>query len=104
MEPRSSFEDPPPAERDAQARETFRTAVAFHRAGRLAEAQERFRQTLQLQPTHVQAMVLLAVLLLELNRPQDALELTARALAAAMPACEYRDYIQVLPQMAPLEV
>jgi tetratricopeptide (TPR) repeat protein len=65
---------------EAQAHQAFQTAVAFHRTGQLQEAQQRFQETLRLQPTHVQAMVLLAVVLLALDRPEDALGLARQAL------------------------
>jgi len=63
-----------------RAQRTFQAAVAFHQSGRLQEAQERFQETLRLQPTHVQAIVLLAVVLLALDQPEDAIGLTAQAL------------------------
>jgi tetratricopeptide (TPR) repeat protein len=62
------------------AEQTFRIAVAHHRAGRIPEAQRCFEETLRLQPAHLQAMVLLAAVLLDVQRPREAFELTAQAL------------------------
>ncbi len=62
------------------AQQTFQVALSLHRSGQLEQARQHFEETLRLQPNHVQTLVLLAALHLELANPEEALGLTKRAL------------------------
>jgi tetratricopeptide (TPR) repeat protein len=56
-------------------------AVAMHREGRLAQAEQMYRQVLRWQPDQPDAYHLLGLLAAQLNRPEDALPLFERAIA-----------------------
>src|SRR3954471_14271860 len=66
-----------------QIADALGAAVAHHRAGRLAEAEAIYRQVLQAQPDHAEAMHLLGVIALQCGNPQAGVELIERAIAAA---------------------
>ncbi len=61
--------------------QTFDLAVGHHRAGRLAEAEQLYRQILALQPEHVDAMHLLGAIAHQAGRNDDAIDLMRRAIA-----------------------
>jgi tetratricopeptide (TPR) repeat protein len=58
----------------------FHEALALHRQGRRDEAAEIYRQVLDCQPRHVQALTFLGVIAFESNQFEHALELASRAL------------------------
>jgi len=59
----------------------MQTAIRHHQAGRLAEAEEIYRQILDRQPGHAQALELLGALNLQRGRSDVAVDLIGRALA-----------------------
>ncbi|MBC7541449.1 MAG: tetratricopeptide repeat protein [Candidatus Sericytochromatia bacterium] len=56
------------------------TALAHHQAGRMASAEPLYRQVLQSEPNHPDALHLLGLLALQTDHPQEAFELIGRAL------------------------
>jgi predicted TPR repeat methyltransferase len=64
-------------------------AMAKHREGQLAEAEQMYRQALRWQPDHPDAYHLLALLAAQLNRADDALPLFERAIALNPTVPEY---------------
>jgi len=64
-------------------------AMAKHREGRLAEAEQMYRQVLRWQPDQPDAYHLLGLLAAQLNRPDDALPLFERAIALNPAVPEY---------------
>jgi predicted TPR repeat methyltransferase len=64
-------------------------AMAKHREGKLAEAEQMYRQALRWQPDHPDAYHLLALLAAQLNRADDALPLFERAIALNPTVPEY---------------
>lgn len=61
----------------------FQTAIAHHRAGNLAQAEVGYRQILQLQPNHADAMHLLGLVAHQVGRHAQAAELIAKAVRIA---------------------
>ncbi len=64
-------------------------AMAKHREGRLAEAEQMYRQALRWQPDHPDAYHLLGLLAAQLNRPDDALPLFEHAITLNHEVPEY---------------
>jgi len=64
-------------------------AMAKHREGRLAEAEQMYRQALRWQPDQPDAYHLLGLLAAQVNRPDDALPLFERAIALNPAVPEY---------------
>jgi tetratricopeptide (TPR) repeat protein len=64
-------------------------AMAKHREGRLAEAEQMYRQVLRWQPDQPDAYHLLGLLAAQVNRPDDALPLFERAIALNPTVPEY---------------
>jgi predicted TPR repeat methyltransferase len=64
-------------------------AMAKHREGQLAEAEQMYRQALRWQPDHPDAYHLLGLLAAQLNRPADALPLFEHAIALNPTVPEY---------------
>jgi predicted TPR repeat methyltransferase len=60
---------------------TLQQALSLHQQGQFAAAEARYRQVLQLQPLHFDALHLLGVLARQSGQPQQAIELIGRALA-----------------------
>ncbi len=60
----------------------FQQALALHRAGRLAEAEQLYRQAIARQPNHAESLFYLGVLLNQSGRPGLALPLLQGAVAA----------------------
>ena len=71
------------ADNAARADAAFRQAYALHQQERLAEAQSLYRQALQFQPLHFQALHSLGVIALQQNKPEQAIELLRSALTLA---------------------
>jgi predicted O-linked N-acetylglucosamine transferase (SPINDLY family) len=65
------------------ARELLAQAYAHHQAGRLAEAQERYRDALAADPHGYDAVYMLGVLALQLGRPEEAAGFFERAVGIA---------------------
>ena len=59
----------------------FASASQHHRAGRLADAEKLYRQILQVDPQHADALHLLGVLAHQLGRHEGAADLIAKAIA-----------------------
>src|SRR5215475_2871467 len=64
-------------------------AMAKHREGRLAEAEQMYRQVLRWQPNNPDAYHLLGLLVAQLNRPEDAIPLFEHAIALNPVVPEY---------------
>lgn len=60
--------------------EALRLAIAHHQAGRLQQAEAIYRQILQIQPTHPDALHLLGVIALQVGQHDVACELIGKAL------------------------
>ena len=60
----------------------FNEAVADHQAGRLADAEAKYRKILDVDPTHAGALHLLGVLAHQAGQPETAVDLIGRALEA----------------------
>lgn len=69
--------------------ETLQTALTHHQAGRLAEAEALYRQILQAQPDHPDALHLLGVIAHQGGKHDVAVEYIARAIALNPIAAEY---------------
>lgn len=63
------------------ADERLDLAIAHHQAGRLQQAEEGYRQILQLDPRHADALHLLGMVLHQLGSHEPAIEMMNRALA-----------------------
>src|SRR5579883_2224479 len=59
----------------------FSAALAHHQAGRLAEAETLYRDTLAAQPDHADALHLLGVLASQVGQHEVAVDLIERAIA-----------------------
>jgi len=59
----------------------FAAGLAHHQAGRLAQAETLYRETLALEPDHADALHLLGVLASQIGRHDVAVELIDRAIA-----------------------
>jgi predicted O-linked N-acetylglucosamine transferase (SPINDLY family) len=66
---------------EGKAEAAFREGLAAHREGRLAAAQELYRQVLGVRPENFQALHLLGLIELQTNDPVSALEWFQKALA-----------------------
>ncbi len=62
------------------AEAAFRQGLGLHQQGRLEEARTLYRQALELQPEHCQALHLLGVVALQTNHPEPAAELIGRSI------------------------
>jgi tetratricopeptide (TPR) repeat protein/ADP-heptose:LPS heptosyltransferase len=65
----------------ARAQAGFQQGLALHQQGRLAQAGESYRQVLELQPEHADALHLLGVVAYQSGDPLQAVELIGRAIA-----------------------
>jgi predicted TPR repeat methyltransferase len=72
-----------------QMRAFLALAMAKHREGKLAEAEQMYRQALRWQPDHPDPYHLLGLLAAQLNRADDALPLFERAIALDPTVPEY---------------
>ena len=59
----------------------FNQGTALHQQGRLAEAERIYREVLQQQPNHFEALHLLGVIALQTRHPEPAVELIGKAIA-----------------------
>lgn len=73
----------------ADLNQLLATAQAAHDAGRLAEAERAYRQVLQLQPRHAEALHGLGFLAHQIGRHEDAIRLMEQSIAADPSAPEY---------------
>jgi predicted O-linked N-acetylglucosamine transferase (SPINDLY family) len=62
-------------------REAFATAVGLHQSGRAAEAERLYRQIVQTDPRHCDALHMLGVLAMQVGRYEAAVDLIGRAIA-----------------------
>jgi protein O-GlcNAc transferase len=69
---------------------TLDLARQHHAEGRLAQAEALYRQFLQMDPNHAEALGLLGMLYLQLNRPSDAAVILIRAVAADPQSADYQ--------------
>ena len=72
--------------------DVLQTAIQHHQAGRLQEAEALYRQILQVEPNHPDALHLLGVIAHQAGKHEIALEYIARAIALN-PAAEYHNNI-----------
>jgi tetratricopeptide (TPR) repeat protein len=72
---------PVPAAKRRAREALIETAVADHRAGRLAEAAAAYRRILAADPDHAEALHLLGVIAHQQGRNEEAVDLTGRAIA-----------------------
>ena len=77
-------------ERDSISR-MFQQAHAFHRAGRLAQAEAGYRQILALDPRHADSLNFLGVAAAQAGRPAEAVELIGRAIRLRGTVADYHD-------------
>ena len=85
---------------DANLDQAFALALQHHQAGRLAEAEQSYRQILRQQPAHADAMHLLGVIALQTGHVEPAFELIQRAVALRPDGAVYRNNLgQVLERM-----
>jgi tetratricopeptide (TPR) repeat protein/SAM-dependent methyltransferase len=73
--------------------ETIQLALQQHQAGRLAEAETLYRQILQTEPNHADALHLLGVIAHQSGKHEIAVEYIARAIALNPAAAEYHNNI-----------
>lgn len=66
---------------EVSADQAFALALAHHRAGRLAEAERGYRESLQLEPEHADSLHLLGVIALQTGNLASALALVQRAVS-----------------------
>src|SRR5215218_6722610 len=71
----------PPTMAGMSVAEAMETAVHSHQSGRLREAEEVYRQVLQVMPDHFDATQLLGLVLYQSGRCGEALPLLQRAVA-----------------------
>lgn len=64
----------------AQVQASFEQALALHQRGQLAQAQRLYENVLESHPDHFDSLHLLGVIAYQSNRPQEAVELIARAI------------------------
>src|SRR4051812_35345565 len=64
----------------AAAQAKFKQGLAFHQQGKLADAERLYREALQQQPTHFDAMHLLGVAAYQSQQPDRAVDLIQRAI------------------------
>lgn len=62
--------------------EAIQAGIQRHQAGRVAEAEQIYRQVLSVEPGNVEALHLLGVAMSQLGRPEAGVELIGQALAA----------------------
>jgi tetratricopeptide (TPR) repeat protein len=83
---------------------TLQLAIAQHQAGRLAEAQQLYRQILTQYPQHPDALHLLGVAALQLGRTDDAITLIRQAIAANPSAAPFHaNLAEALKQQGKLD-
>ncbi|MDI7047571.1 tetratricopeptide repeat protein, partial [Escherichia coli] len=70
-----------PANLPQQLGHMLRQAVALQQNGALAEAEELYREILELKPRHFDALQLLGSLALQAGRVQEGIEFLKKALA-----------------------
>ncbi|MFA7240293.1 MAG: glycosyltransferase [Sulfuricellaceae bacterium] len=69
--------------------EALGIAIQHHKAGQLQQAESIYRQILQHQPDHADALHLLGAIALQVGQHQAAVELIGRAIAVAPQAAEF---------------
>lgn len=74
---------------------TFNTAVAHHQAGRLAEAENLYRQVLRERPGHADTIHLLGVIAHQKGRNEDAVSEIRRAIALNPASAAYHSNLGV---------
>src|SRR5271167_4066366 len=66
---------------DLDIEQTVRSALALQQAGRLADAEQLYRQILAIDPNHLDSLHLLGVVVYHSGRNEEALALISRAIA-----------------------
>jgi predicted O-linked N-acetylglucosamine transferase (SPINDLY family) len=69
--------------------EVFAVALRHHQAGRLNDAERLYRQVLAVDPRHADSLNLLGLIAYQVERPDAAVELISKAIAANANAPEY---------------
>lgn len=70
----------------------YLTAINFHRAGQLAEAQSLYQQVLAAQPLHADALHMLGLVYYQTNRPALAVQCIAQALEISPRQLDYLNH------------
>ncbi|HEX4793231.1 MAG TPA: tetratricopeptide repeat protein, partial [Humisphaera sp.] len=70
-------------EESSTSESAFALAVRQHRFGQLSEAEAGYRAVLAGSPTHAGALQMLGVLMVQIKRPTDGIELLRRAVLHA---------------------
>lgn len=84
--------------------QTFTSALQDHQAGRLAEAEQAYRQILRQQPEHSDSLHLLGVIAFQTGNLEPALALIQRAVALRPDGAIYRSNLgQVLERLGRIE-
>ena len=78
--------------------ETLNLALQHHEAGRLQEAEALYRQILQVQPDHPDALHLLGVIAHQVGRNEIAIDLLGQAIAVSPGAAEFHNHLAVVYQ------
>ena len=76
---------------DVSADQAFALALDQHRAGRLADAEHRYREILQREPQHADSLHLLGVIALQTGNLAAALALVQQAVALRPDAAPCRN-------------
>src|SRR5436305_14617405 len=89
---------------DVPIPQLFAWAITHHQAGRLAEAQRLYRQILQRDPNHADALHLLSILAHSAGHAKAAIELVERAIAVSPRVAEFHvNYGRHLARENPLD-
>src|SRR6266545_240759 len=73
----------------AEVDQTLRAAMEHHKAGRFRDAEALYRKVLSRDPQNADALHLLGVIAFQMNRPDMAAELIARAIQVDPSAAEF---------------
>ena len=73
--------------------ETLAVAVQHHRGGRIQAAEQLYRQVLQVEPDHADALHLLGVIAFQVGRYEFAVEHIARAIRLKGDSADYYDHL-----------
>ena len=92
---------PPPA---VQVPTLFAAAVQHHRAGRLTEAEQLYRQILAIDPSHADSLHRLGVIAYQVGQPEAAVDLLNRAIAVDRTVAAYHSHLSLaLEELGRLE-
>ena len=75
--------------------EALALAVRHHQTGELSQAQKIYRQILDVNPSHADALHLFGVIASQLGNHQEAIDLIRRAIAVKPQAAEYHSNLGI---------